>query len=79
MTRHEIEQKILFEASRILGGSKIGLDDPFHKMGMDSLALIELMLFVETEFDLKLFDSDLDKEDLETVRILAGTIYERLK
>jgi len=79
MTVVEIEQILVREISIILGGSEVGEDVPLHELGLDSMSFVELLVFIEKKFNLKLVDSGLGRENFKTVRALANRIYEKLR
>ncbi len=78
MTKTEIEQILVREIGIILGGVQVNEDMPLHDLGLDSMGFVELLVFVEKKFALKLVDSGLARDNFRTVRILANSIYEKL-
>ena len=54
--------------------SKVILDTPLHEMGIDSLSFVELLVFIEKTFNLKLMESGLTREDFRTIHSLALSI-----
>ena len=54
--------------------SKIIKDVPLHEMGIDSLSFVELLVFIEKTFNIKLMESGLTSEDFRTIRSLASSI-----
>ncbi len=79
MSKEEIEQILVREIGIILGGIKVGEDVPLHELGLDSMGFVELLVFIERKFNLKLVDSGLVRDNFRTVRILANRIYEKLR
>ncbi|MGM0644532.1 MAG: acyl carrier protein, partial [Thermodesulfobacteriota bacterium] len=53
--------------------------DPFHEIGIDSLILVELFVFIEKEFDVDLMESAITHENIQSVATLAEGIQETLK
>jgi len=49
------------------------------ELGLDSMSFVELLVFIEKKFNLKLVDSGLGRENFKTVRALANRIYEKLR
>ena len=78
MTKVEIEQILVREIGIILGGVQVSEDVPLHDLGLDSMGFVELLVFIEKKFALKLVDSGLARDNFRTVRILANSIYEKL-
>ncbi|MBF0387218.1 MAG: hypothetical protein HQL20_05110 [Candidatus Omnitrophica bacterium] len=79
MTKAEIEQILVKEIGIILGGVQVGEDKPLHELGLDSMGFVELLVFIEKKFNLKLVDSGLARDNFKTVRILASSIFEKLR
>ncbi len=80
MTEYEIEDKLMQYIASIKSTDKhsIATDIPFHKLGIDSLGFVEILVFIEKTFNLQLIDSGLDKKDFETIRSLASFIHKKL-
>ena len=45
-----------------------------HDMGLDSLGLVELFVFIEKEFKIKLMESDISQEEIMRIDSLAAGI-----
>lgn len=75
-TVKDIEETLILEVATILvtNPSKITPDTPLHTLGMDSLRLVELLVFIEKTFNLKLMESGLTREDFQTIRSLSSCI-----
>ncbi|MBF0384417.1 MAG: hypothetical protein HQL27_00960 [Candidatus Omnitrophica bacterium] len=78
MTKKEIEQILIREIGIILGGVQVSEDVQLHELGLDSMGFVELLVFIEKKFDLKLVDAGLDRDHFRTVRVLANSISEKL-
>jgi acyl carrier protein len=80
MTTEEIEKKLIQGISSITNrdASAIAPDMPFHDLGIDSLGFVEILVFIEKTFALKLIASDLTKNDFETIHTLASYITGKL-
>ncbi|MCG8430240.1 MAG: acyl carrier protein [Candidatus Omnitrophica bacterium] len=68
------ERVLLEELQVILGRDDIRVDAPLHEMGVDSMAFVELLVFIEKRFKVRLMDSGLKREDFYSIRSLAGRI-----
>lgn len=79
MTQTEIEQILVREIGIILGGVQVGEDVQLYELGLDSMGFVELLVFIEKKFSLKLVDSGLARDNFKTVRILANSIFEKLR
>ena len=58
-------------------GRRLQPDDDFEMMGIDSMALLKVLLFVEAEFGFWMPDEDLVAEHLASPRTLAHYICRR--
>lgn len=58
-------------------GHPIGPDDELDGAGVDSMAFLKILLFVEREFGFWMPDEDLLRTNLASVRALAGYICRR--
>jgi acyl carrier protein len=58
-------------------GRSVQPDDEFELMGIDSMALLKVLLFVEAEFGFWMPDEDLVAENLTSPRALADYICRR--
>ena len=81
MTIKDIESKLINQIATILccASSSIKPDAQLHTLGVDSLSFVEILVFIEKEFKIKLIESGLDKEDFKSVRSLAARINKTLK
>ena len=72
----EIEEKLIHQIATILSmdSKKIKPEAPLHSLGVDSLSFVELLVFIEKEFKIKLMESGLTGEDFKTVHSLAKRI-----
>ena len=68
-----IEELLIREVASILSidPPTVTIDTPFHSLGMSSLAFVELLVVIEEALDLKLMETDLRREDFQTVGSLA--------
>jgi acyl carrier protein len=64
-------------ASIMARGRRIEPDDDFEMAGIDSMALLKILLFVEAEFGFWPPDDDLVAENLQSPRALAHYICRR--
>lgn len=76
MQSKEAERILCDEIAVILGCDAAALDPAaaLHTMGVDSMSFVELLVFIEKRFGLKLMESDLTKEDFRSIRALASRI-----
>jgi acyl carrier protein len=76
MSVKEIEDLLIREVANILSidSTTVTVDAPLHSLGMSSMAFVELLVVIETTFDLKLMETDLTKEDFQAIGSLASRI-----
>ena len=79
MTVQDIEAKLIEGIATITGKDPAALaaDRPFHDLGIDSLGFVEILVFIEKQFNLQLIAADLTPKDIENVRSLAAYIAGR--
>ena len=58
-------------------GRRLRPDDDFERVGIDSMALLKVLLFVEAEFGFWMPEEDLVAEHLASARTLAHYICRR--
>jgi acyl carrier protein len=58
-------------------GRPIEADDNFEKVGVDSMGLLKVLLFIESEFGFWMPDHDLVEENVASPRALASYICRR--
>jgi acyl carrier protein len=73
MSVKDIEEILLTEAASILALDRAALavDAPFESLGMSSLGFVELLVVIEKTFGLKLMETDLNRDDFQTIGSLA--------
>ena len=72
----EIEEKLVRQVAMILGvkPEKVRADAALHSLGVDSMGFVEILVFIEKEFKIKLMESGMTRDDFRTIRSLAGCI-----
>ena len=58
-------------------GRQIQPDDNLEMAGVDSMALLKVLLFIESEFGFWMPDEDLVEENIKTARPMAAYICRR--
>jgi len=71
-----IEETLIQEIATILAvdSSTISSNAPLHTLGVDSFSFVELLVFIEKTFNLKLMESGLTRENSQTIHLLASYI-----
>ncbi len=77
-TPAEIENNLRRELAMILDRpeEEIAADTPLAELGLDSIRLMEIIIFVEKEYNLNLVDLGLTREALQSTAALARVISE---
>lgn len=71
-----IEEKLVREAAALLRiePSSVDVQASLPALGLDSMGFVQLLVFVEKSFGLRLIESGLSREDFQTLRALATRI-----
>jgi acyl carrier protein len=70
---------LLFVQSSILDSSvKISPETHFSEIGIDSMSIIELVLFIERKFNVAISEKDLSPENLKSIQTLAECTFKYL-
>ncbi|MDH3981910.1 MAG: acyl carrier protein [Kiritimatiellaceae bacterium] len=56
----------------------LSMDVPLHTLGLDSMRMVELLVFIETHYGIDLMASGMQREDIASITALARSI-ERMK
>jgi len=69
----KIEEVLRTEVAAILGvdPASVGVEAPFASLGLSSLGFVELLVVIEKTFTVKLMETDLNRDDFQTIRSLA--------
>lgn len=54
---------------------EIGLDTSFSSLGIDSLSIVEMVLFLERKYNITLPEEELVPENFKSVNTLAACAY----
>jgi acyl carrier protein len=76
---HICNELLLFVQSAILDSSvSITPDTLFSDIGIDSMSIIELVLFIERKFEVAISEKDLTPENLKSIQTLAECTFKYL-
>jgi len=75
--RKAVENSVVEHIRELYGIQEFSLDDKFLELG-DTLDFIELLMYLEMEFNLKVSEDDSDKLMVKDVNNLVGYILQRL-
>lgn len=56
--------------------ARIQLDDDLYKLGMSSLATVNVMLAIETRFDIEIPEKSLNRDTFRTIAALSALVRE---
>ncbi|MFA7677836.1 MAG: acyl carrier protein [Candidatus Omnitrophota bacterium] len=76
MKLKDIEDKLVKQLAAIISlpAVKVKPQVPLHELGVDSLSFVELLVFIEKEFKIKLMESGITRNDFKTLHSLAERI-----
>lgn len=57
-----------------VGVAEVDIEAPLHTLGIDSLRMVEMLVFVETQYGVDLMTTALQPEDIASVSALARTV-----
>jgi len=80
VNHQEICDKLVQFISKNLLAEGVHLDaeSSLTKLGLDSFSLIEILLFVERQFNISVTMDKLNRENTETVTVLAAVVHSEL-
>ncbi len=76
MTMEKIRMELAARITDMLSieVAEIDLKAPLHTLGLDSMRMVEMLVFVETQYGVDLMATGLQPEDIASVSALARTI-----
>ena len=76
MNTEEIENKLIGHLAAILSmdAGEIEASASLEALGVASMGLVEMFVFIEKEFGLELMSAGLEREDLKSVHTLAEAV-----
>ncbi|MCP4349336.1 MAG: acyl carrier protein [Desulfobacterales bacterium] len=76
MNIDKIKEKLIEQIALSIGEnpSDIRSDMMLHDLGIDSLGLVELFVYIEKEFKIRLMESGISQEDIKKIDSLAESI-----
>ncbi|MCP4105407.1 MAG: acyl carrier protein [Desulfobacteraceae bacterium] len=76
MNTDKIKEKLIEQIALSIGEnpSDIRSDMMLHDLGIDSLGLVELFVYIEKEFKIRLMESGISQEDIKKIDSLAESI-----
>lgn len=79
MMEQSVQQQLVSRVAGILGveADAVDVTAPLHTLGLDSMRMVEMLVFIEQQFGTDLMDENLTREDLHTIEALARTVERR--
>ncbi len=79
-TLQDIENRLIQEVATIVSGdpTSLAVDMPLQELGIGSLEFVELLVFIENTYQVRLIESNLTRKDFETIRSLSSFITENI-
>jgi acyl carrier protein len=80
-SKEQIVKALLEETEIILSAKKgeISPDVALEDLGLDSLSLIEIFVFIESSFGVKLIETGATIEDLKNIESIAQCVLNNIK
>jgi acyl carrier protein len=80
MTLEKVEEKLTQGICSIISKDEFSIasDMPFNKLGIDSLGFVEILVFIEKTFEIRLIELNLSKKDFVSIHSLASFIHKKL-
>lgn len=74
--QQEIQEKLATKLMQLLPQqeTKPDIEKPLHALGVDSMRLVELFVFVEMEFGIDLMKSGIEINDIKTIKSMSEFI-----
>ncbi len=75
-----IENELISQAASMLGMKEedITPNTELSSLGLDSIRLMEILIFIEQQYGIRMMEAGLDAESLKTFRSLAARVAELL-
>lgn len=79
--RKEIENALTDQIATVLGlaEEEVKPQTPLESIGIDSIRLIEILIFIEKKYGIRLMDAGLDRESFRNASSLAGAVIAEMK
>lgn len=57
-----------------MDAGELAVDVPLHTLGLDSMRMVELLVFIETHYGIDLMSAGMQREDIASIDALAASI-----
>ena len=74
--KQQIQEKLSTKLMQLLPQQKTQpeVNVPLHSLGVDSMRLVELFIFIEMEFGIDLMKSGIEMKDIQTIESISEYI-----
>ena len=71
-----IQRELTQQIAGILsvGPATVDIEAPLHTLGLDSMRMVEIIVFIETRYGVDLMGSGLKREEVASIAALARTV-----
>lgn len=78
ITPDDVMRNLRTHVAMLLGvaAEQVATDRPLHLLGLDSMGFVDLLVFIEKQFNLPLMSSGLAQEDFASLSVLAQRILQ---
>ena len=79
--QQEIQEKLAVKLMQLLPQqeTKPDIETALHVLGMDSMRLVELFIFVEMEFGFDLMNAGIEIENIQTIKSMSEFIASKMR
>jgi len=73
LDQQEIQEKLATKLVQLLPQqeTKPDIEVPLHALGVDSMRLVELFIFVEMEYGIDLMNAGIEMKNIQTIKSMA--------
>ena len=81
MNENDVLLKLQTHVALLVGSdaAQVAADRPLHLLGLDSMGFVDLLVFIEKQFNLSLMSSGLAQDDFASLSILTQRIVQASK
>lgn len=78
ITADEVMLKLRAHVAMLVGtdSAQVAMDKPLHLLGLDSMGFVDLLVFIEKQFNLSLMSSGLAQDDFASLELLTQRIIQ---
>ena len=78
MTESDVLQDLRSHVAMLTGAEagSVATDLPLHRLGLDSMGFVDLLVFIEKQYRLSLMSSGLSNDDFASLKVLTQRIVQ---